>query len=140
MARPRIEIDWSDVEKLCALQATEEEVAQFLGCSVDTLARRCQEDHDLSFAEYFAQKRGMGKVSLRRAQWQTAQKGNATMQIWLGKQYLGQKDKSEHQHSGPDGQAIEIRALSERPTEELQAKYAELLAKAQTLESPKGGS
>jgi hypothetical protein len=28
-------------------------------------------------------------------QWQAAEKGNSTMLVWLGKQYLNQKDKSE---------------------------------------------
>lgn len=36
-----------------------------------------------------------GRASLRRMQFKNAQKGNVTMQIWLGKQYLGQKDKQE---------------------------------------------
>lgn len=35
------------------------------------------------------------KVSLRRLQWKTAQK-NPVMQIFLGKQFLGQADKVEH--------------------------------------------
>ena len=42
-------------------------------------------------------KKGMeqGKASLRRMQYGAANKGNVTMQIWLGKQYLGQNDKQE---------------------------------------------
>ena len=36
-----------------------------------------------------------GKASLRRMQYGAANKGNVTMQIWLGKQYLGQNDKQE---------------------------------------------
>ena len=95
MARPRLEIKWDDVDKLCGLQCSEQEIADFLGVSVDTLARACNREHKLSFAEYFAQKRGNGKIALRRAQWQLAQKGNPTMLIWLGKQHLGQSDKVE---------------------------------------------
>ncbi len=34
-------------------------------------------------------------MSLRRKQWRAAEEGNTTMLVWLGKQYLGQKDKSE---------------------------------------------
>lgn len=37
----------------------------------------------------------MGKRSLRRMQWKSAKGGNATMQIWLGKQLLGQTDKQD---------------------------------------------
>jgi hypothetical protein len=29
------------------------------------------------------------------------------MQIWLGKQYLGQKDVTRQEHSGPDGKPIQ---------------------------------
>ncbi len=129
MARPRKPIDWSQVEKLCALQATETEVAQFLAVSVDTLARACRREHRMSFAEYFAQKRGLGKISLRRAQWQTAQSGNPTMLIWLGKQHLGQRDKTSHELSGPDGKPIEHRDLSNIPDDLLEARIAAQLAK-----------
>lgn len=126
MARPRKEIDWEGVAKLCELQCTEEEIAQFLGVSVDTLARACKREHAQSFAEYFAQKRGAGRTSLRRAQWLSAQAGNPTMLIWLGKQYLGQKDKSAHEHSGPDGGPIETQAVTE---EQRRARINELIAK-----------
>jgi hypothetical protein len=34
-------------------------------------------------------------MSLRRAQWKSAEGGNVTMQIWLGKQWLGQKEQHE---------------------------------------------
>lgn len=48
----------------------------------------------MRFSETFAIKRGKGKISLRRSQFQLAEK-NASMAIWLGKQYLGQKDVVE---------------------------------------------
>jgi hypothetical protein len=37
-----------------------------------------------------------GRAALRRMQFSSAQKGNVQMQIWLGKQYLKQVDKSEN--------------------------------------------
>jgi hypothetical protein len=37
----------------------------------------------------------MGTRSLRRLQYEAAKTGNVTMQIWLGKQWLGQKDRTE---------------------------------------------
>lgn len=126
MARPRKEINWDDVDKLCGLQCTEEEIAQFLGISVDTLGRACQRDQKMSFAEYFGQKRGLGRVSLRRAQWQLAQKGNPTMLIWLGKQYLNQRDRSSHEHSGPGGGPIPVNSLSD---EQLELRIAALTSK-----------
>lgn len=52
-----------------------------------------------------------GRASLRRMQFKNAQAGNVTMQIWLGKQYLGQKDKQEIETAGKDGGAIETKTI-----------------------------
>lgn len=96
--RPKIEINWEDVRKLSLLQCTQNEIASFLGVSVDTLLRR---------KEFCVlHKKGMeeGRMSLRRLQWKKAQDGNTTMLIWLGKQYLGQSDKQEM--TGKDGKPL----------------------------------
>lgn len=94
MARPRIEIDKEQFEKLCSIQCTLGEIAGFFNCSEDTIERWCKREYKQGFAEVFAIKRGMGRVSLRRTQFKMAEH-NATMAIWLGKQYLGQKDQQE---------------------------------------------
>jgi len=44
-----------------------------------------------------------GKLSLRRKQVELAVEGNPTMRIWLGKQYMGQKDKHETSAEGELG-------------------------------------
>jgi len=41
-----------------------------------------------------------GKSILRRLQWQAALGGNITMQIWLGKQLLGQSDRQSAELTG----------------------------------------
>lgn len=94
MARPRIEIDMSQFEKLCAIQCTQEEMAGFFNCSPDTIERWCKREYHEGFAEVYSKKRGVGKISLRRAQFRMAET-NPTMAIWLGKQYLGQKEQQE---------------------------------------------
>lgn len=94
MARPRIDIDKDQFEKLCSIQCTEEEIAGFFKCSVDTIERWCEKNYKARFAEVFAQKRGLGRISLRRSQFRLAET-NPTMAIWLGKQWLGQTDKQE---------------------------------------------
>mgnify|MGYP002640436069 CR=1 FL=1 len=94
IGRPLAVIDWEEVDKLFALQCTGEEIAGYLGFSYDTIERAMKREHGLSFAEYSQQKGSVGKISLRRRQWKTAE-SNPTMQIWLGKQMLGQSDKSE---------------------------------------------
>lgn len=91
MARPRTEIDQKQFESLCGLQCTQEEIASFFHCSEDTVTRWCKRTYGTSFAEVYKKKSANGKISLRRAQFRLAEK-NASMAIFLGKQYLGQSD------------------------------------------------
>lgn len=95
MARPKKEIDQTDFEKLCGLQCTQEEICGWFGVTDKTLNSWCKRTYDQSFSEIFKEKRGIGKISLRRAQFRLAEK-NANMAIWLGKQYLGQSDRGEY--------------------------------------------
>lgn len=94
VGRPRKEIDATQFEKLCGLQCTEEDIAAFFDCSVDTIERFCKREYSMSFAEIFKIKRNLGKISLRKTQWKLAEK-YPSMAIFLGKQYLGQTDKIE---------------------------------------------
>lgn len=91
MGRPRKEVDENLVLELASIDCTEPEIAAVLGMSFRTWERRVAENPELK--ELVLQGRENGKASLRRLQWKTAQEGNATMQIWLGKQRLGQQDK-----------------------------------------------
>jgi hypothetical protein len=95
---------YKQVCSLCAIQCTAEEIASVLGISVDTLERRIYERDGLRFAEFFKIKRKAGFVSLRRMQWKKAQSDDTTMLIWLGKQYLGQKDVPDapQDHNKPE--------------------------------------
>ncbi len=91
MSRQKKQIDQKQFENLCALQCTEEEICDWFDITDKTLARWCRETYNKRFSEVFREKRSGGKISLRRSQFRLAEK-NATMAIWLGKQYLGQKD------------------------------------------------
>jgi len=106
--RPRIEIDYSKLEQLCKIQCTEEECAAVLEISIDTLAVHLREDKNTSFPEFFKKYSGMGKSSLRRMQWKTAQNGNVTMRIWLGKNTLGQRDHNEIEYIERKAEPITI--------------------------------
>lgn len=94
MGRPRKDINKEQFEKLCGLQCTEVEIASFFDCSVDTIEKFCKREYKETFTEVFNKKRNLGKMSLRRTQWKLAEK-YPTMAIFLGKQYLDQKDKIE---------------------------------------------
>jgi zona occludens toxin (predicted ATPase) len=98
--RPKKEIDLDALDKLCAIQCTGEEISSFFDIDYDTLNRICKDEFNLSFSEYFAQKKGKGKIALRRAQYQSAINGNTSMLIWLGKNWLSQSDKQEVNHTG----------------------------------------
>jgi hypothetical protein len=93
--RPLTKIDWEEFDKLCHIQCLQSEIAEWFGCTDDTIQAAVLREKGMGFSEYYEQKRGQGKISLRRLQWQTMQKGNVTMLIWLGKQYLNQSDKTE---------------------------------------------
>lgn len=88
--RPKFQIDYEAVRKLASIMCTQQEIASFLGCSTDTLLR------DKQFCDIYKEGKETGKMSLRRMQWKLAEKSYA-MAIFLGKQYLGQKDVVENQ-------------------------------------------
>ena len=97
---PRIEFgdkEWAQIQQLCLLQCTGEEIASVVGCSYDTLDRRVKEEHGISCAEYIKKHAAGGKASLRRSQFNLATK-SAAMAIWLGKQYLGQREPNSREN------------------------------------------
>lgn len=80
------------IESLAKIMCTDEEIASILGASVDTLLNA---DNKELFRSAIEKGNAQGKQSLRRQQYEVAMKGNASMLIWLGKQWLGQTDKVE---------------------------------------------
>jgi hypothetical protein len=108
--RKAVHIDLEQVEKLCALQCTDEEVASFFGVNVRTVERRKEQP---AFAEAMARGKAKGRLSLRRSLWGLAAKGNPAANIFLAKNLLGYKDYFSNEHSGPDGGPITIAAAPE---------------------------
>lgn len=92
--RPLKEIPQKEFEKLCGLQCTKEEICGFFDITDKTLENWCKRTYKKGFSEVFREKRGLGKISLRRAQFRLAEK-SAAMAIFLGKNYLGQTDKEK---------------------------------------------
>ena len=73
-----------EVWKLAEIGMTDREIAEWFMIKEDTLR--------YNFAEYLTKGRAGMKRRLRAVQISTALGGNATLLIWLGKQYLGQTD------------------------------------------------
>lgn len=84
MRKPSKEINEEEVEKLAALGCTTDEIGAWFGVSRDTIERR-------AFPSLL-RGRELMKISLRRKQFEQAMKGNSVMLVWLGKQYLDQRD------------------------------------------------
>lgn len=91
MGRPKKEFDIDQFEKLCKLQCTEQEISSWFQMCPDTLSDKCREVYGKTFYEISHIYRETGKSSLRRTQWMLAEK-SAYMAVFLGKNYLHQKD------------------------------------------------
>lgn len=90
--RPEVAIDEWLLQNLCKIQCTEKELCAVLEVCPETLFDYLKLKHNMTFSEYLEKYGGQGKVSLRRLQFRKAEEGSVPMLIWLGKQYLGQKD------------------------------------------------
>ena len=89
------DIDWEKVENLLIGGANGTQVAASLGICPDTLYLRCKAVFKMDFSAYLQQKKEKGNTMLHVAQFKAAKDGNVPMLIWLGKQRLGQSDKTE---------------------------------------------
>lgn len=96
------------VKGLGNIQATTRECAAVLGVTEPTWIN-FKKKHP-AVEDAYRDGAGEGLASLRRRQFKAAQDGNATMLIWLGKQYLGQADKQEI------AQTVEVTTTDARST------------------------
>lgn len=75
------------IEQLAAIGCSDDEICALAGCSDRTLKIRHREE--------LTRGRGRLRESLRRRQIERAMDGSDQMLIWLGKQYLMQRERSE---------------------------------------------
>ena len=130
MGRPLKSIDIDNLDSLCELGCTRDEIASFFRCHPNTIDRRVKKQFGMTFGEYYALKEGRGLISLRRTIMQVAQgkrevvhrgddgqekvlhkgsKPNTLMLLHLAKTRLGLSEKIRMEHSGPDGTEIKFR-------------------------------
>jgi hypothetical protein len=83
--RRPIDVDERIVRAMAMVGGTYDEIGEFFGCSGTVIRKR--------FGDIVRGARAGRKLRLRQAQYQTALAGNVTMQIWLGKNELGQRDE-----------------------------------------------
>lgn len=94
MGRRKKEIDKKAFESLCGIQCTKEEICQFFDVTEKTLNAWCKRTYGKNFSLIFKEKRGIGKISLRRAGYRMAQ-NNSAVHIFYAKNYLGMTDRKE---------------------------------------------
>lgn len=92
VGRPRLEIDEDQILKLAQFGMTDQEMVSLLEISLSTLN---------NFRSIIQKGRSNLSQSIKRTQLEVALKErDKTMLIWVGKQYAGQKDKRDLEHSG----------------------------------------
>ena len=129
--KPKAKIDPEHVKALASAGCTVEEIADFLSVNKKTLERR--------FLGVMEKGRNTRNVSLRRKQVELAMRGDKTMLIWLGKQFLGQSDKT--QLSGKDDGPIKHQhSVANLTDEQLDAEIAKLIGPLSGTKGTTGGS
>ena len=78
-------------EKLCYMLCTEAEICSFFDVTDKTLSGWCKRVYGCGFSDAYKKYSAGGYISIRRNQLELSKK-SAAMAIWLGKQYLGQRD------------------------------------------------
>ncbi len=147
--RPSVHIDLSQLENVCALQATDEEIAAYFRVTQKTIQRRkaskqllelvdekTKEKFVGTFVDIMERGKARGKVSVRRALFAIAaggKHGAAAAAIFLAKNLLGYRDVKEV--TGPEGGPIETNSnvtldLTQLTSDELRSLRG-LVAKSQ---------
>lgn len=117
------------VRGLGRIQATTRECAAMLGVTEPTYLKFKAENPVV--AAVYEEGSGDGKTSLRRRQFEAAEEGNPTMLVWLGKQYLGQRDHKDI--SGPNGgpiPTVDLTNVSDEQLKVLEAIFGQLAGSA----------
>ena len=132
MAPPLKQIDAQQVYKLAAMFCTDAEIADFFGAGETTIKRRFRAELDRG--------RSAGKMSLKRKQYDMAvNNGNVAMLIWLGKQYLGQRDKMDQTiRDETPGRAKPVEKMTDDELKAEIGKQAAAVGAAGRVEPPAG--
>lgn len=115
MGRPKKEIDKKQFESLCNIWCTKDEICSFFDVDEKTLTRWCKDTYGEGFSDIYKKLSEVGKISLRRYQFQHAKK-SVPMAIFLGKQHLGQRDYKAIDVTADDGKLERLDAVLEKIT------------------------
>lgn len=102
VGRPKFKINYTLVKKYALIGCTHEEIAGMLDTSRETLEK------DEQFRIVYNKHIQNMKMSLRRTQLKSALKGNVASQIWLGKQFLKQRDQPKEDEEGDGPPPVKV--------------------------------
>ena len=125
-SKPLTDKDFQKLLNMVRIQCTMEECCSVLEMSDTTLNRRLKEMDYNNFEDLYKRHSDEGRMSLRRMQWQNAEKGNSTMLVWLGKQYLNQKDKSEVQSTVEQRHVIDLTRIPDEELQSIEAAFSRI--------------
>lgn len=118
--RPKKEFDKKAFADLIGFGCSQEEICWFfrdkdtgIPANVDTLSRWCKRTYGMNFQEFKKQNELMPlKIQLRRNQLELSKK-SAAMAIFLGKNYLDQKDNPTDTDEEKQDNKLEIKIIRE---------------------------
>src|SRR5580693_9108899 len=96
MNRPLIDIPWDKVDDLLRAGCTGVQCAAMCGMHPETFYHRVEQEKQIGFTQYAANKKAEGVSLIQYQQYMKAlgitKKGDNTMLVWLGKNLCGQKE------------------------------------------------
>lgn len=95
VGRPKSVFNWREMDYLCSIGCTLQEIAGFFQMNESTVGERVKEEFGITFNQYYEKHSQGMKIALRRRQFKLAMDGDGAMLKFLGKNILGQKEKVE---------------------------------------------
>ena len=93
-SKPKIEIDFKQLDSLLELHLRKEDIATFFKTSEDTLSRFIDYHFNSTFAEYKAQKGLKGRILLLSKYWDKVREGNMSAIIFGLKNLMDWSDRT----------------------------------------------
>ena len=94
----KIPIDHDEIEKLASIGLNEQQIADYIGISSDTIGRRKKDD--VSFAEHIKRGKAKGIATVANNLFTQSAEGNVSAGIFFMKNRAGWKDKIEQENTG----------------------------------------
>ena len=108
VGRKQVNISPAQVEKMAGYGLNNTQIADCLGCEDSTIGTK--------FRESVIKGRANLRMKLSKKQIDVALQGNVTMLIWLGKQYLNQRD-NENENGLTETELTRLRNLAKSEME-----------------------